>query len=34
VTHRHISPADIETTLQAFRELWREVPGQPKTGTD
>jgi threonine aldolase len=29
VTHRHISLADIETTLQAFRDLWREVPGQP-----
>jgi len=29
VTHRHISPADIETTLQAFRDLWREAPGQP-----
>jgi threonine aldolase len=28
VTHRHISQADVETTLQAFRELWREVPGQ------
>jgi threonine aldolase len=29
VTHRHISPADVETTLQAFRDLWREAPGQP-----
>lgn len=29
VTHRHISPTDIETTLQAFRDLWREAPGQP-----
>ena len=29
VTHRHISPDDIETTLQAFRELWRETPAQP-----
>jgi threonine aldolase len=29
VTHRHISPADIETTLQAVRDLWREAPGQP-----
>ena len=29
VTHRHISAADIETTLQAFRDLWREAPGQP-----
>ncbi len=29
VTHRHVSPADIETTLQAFRELWRQAPGQP-----
>ena len=29
VTHRQVSPADIETTLQAFRELWREAPGQP-----
>jgi threonine aldolase len=28
VTHRHIAPADIEATLQAFGELWREVPGQ------
>jgi threonine aldolase len=31
VTHRHISPDDVETTLQAVRELWREAPGQPKT---
>ena len=30
VTHRHISPTDVETTLQTFRDLWREVPGQPK----
>jgi threonine aldolase len=30
VTHRHISPADIETTLHAFRELWRQAPGEPK----
>jgi threonine aldolase len=29
VTHRHISPTDIETTLQTFRDLWRETPGQP-----
>lgn len=29
VTHRHISSADIETTLAAFRELWRKAPGQP-----
>lgn len=29
VTHRHISSADVETTLQAFRDLWREAPGQP-----
>ena len=29
VTHRHISPADIETTLQAVRDLWRDAPGQP-----
>ena len=28
VTHRHISPADIEATLQAFRDLWREAPRQ------
>ena len=28
VTHRHISPADVETTLQAFRDLWREATGQ------
>jgi threonine aldolase len=27
VTHRHIAASDIETTLQAFRDLWREVPG-------
>jgi hypothetical protein len=26
VTHRHIAPADVETTLQAFRDLWRETP--------
>jgi len=32
VTHRHIAPADIETTLQAFAAVWREAPGQPKTG--
>ena len=32
VTHRHISPADVETTLQAFRELWRKAPGQPTAG--
>jgi threonine aldolase len=32
VTHRHISPADIETTLQAFGDLWRKAPGQPKAG--
>jgi hypothetical protein len=30
VTHRHISPADIEATLQAFRDLWREAPRQQK----
>jgi threonine aldolase len=30
VTHRHISPADVETTLQTFRELWRDAPGQPQ----
>ncbi len=30
VTHRHISPADIETTLQAFGDLWRKAPGEPK----
>ena len=29
VTHRHISPADIETTLQAFGDVWREAAGQP-----
>ena len=29
VTHRHISSADIETALQAFRDLWRDAPGQP-----
>jgi threonine aldolase len=29
VTHRHISPADIETTLQAFGEIWREAAGKP-----
>jgi threonine aldolase len=29
VTHRHISPGDVEATLQAFRDLWREAPGQP-----
>jgi len=29
VTHRHISPAEVEATLQAFRDLWREAPGQP-----
>jgi threonine aldolase len=34
VTHRHITPADIETTLQAFGELWREVPGQLKPDAD
>jgi threonine aldolase len=28
VTHRHISAANIETTLTAFRELWRQVPGE------
>lgn len=32
VTHRHISPADIETTLQAFGDVWRRAPGQPKAG--
>ena len=32
VTHRHISPADVETTLQAFGELWRKAPGQPTAG--
>jgi threonine aldolase len=31
VTHRHISPADVETTLQAFGELWHKAPGQPAT---
>jgi threonine aldolase len=31
VTHRHISSADVETTLQTFRDLWREAPGQPRT---
>ena len=30
VTHRHISPPDIEATLQAFRDLWREAPRQQK----
>ena len=29
VTHRHISPTDVETTLQTFRDLWREAPGKP-----
>ena len=29
VTHRHISPADVETTLQAFRDFWCEAPGKP-----
>ena len=24
------SPADIEATLQAFRDLWREAPRQQK----
>jgi threonine aldolase len=33
VTHRHIPPADIETALQAFRELWREAPGEPTART-
>lgn len=33
VTHRHISAADIETTLQAFRETWRQAPGQPAART-
>jgi hypothetical protein len=35
VTHRHISPADIEATLQAFRDLWREAAMSaviPKSG--
>ena len=32
VTHRHISPADVETTLQAFRELWSKAPGLPRAG--
>jgi threonine aldolase len=27
VSHRHISTADVEATLQAFRELWRQAPG-------
>jgi threonine aldolase len=31
VTHRHITPTDIETTLQAFRDLWREAAGQATT---
>ncbi len=31
VTHRHISAADIETTLTAFRELWRQAPGERVT---
>jgi hypothetical protein len=30
VTHRHILTADIEATLQAFRNLWREASGQQK----
>ena len=29
VTHRHVSLADIETTLQAFGDVWRQAPGQP-----
>src|SRR5436190_5966080 len=29
VTHRHVSRADIETTLQAFGDVWRQAPGQP-----
>jgi threonine aldolase len=33
VTHRHISSADIETTLQAIRDLWREVPGAASAGS-
>jgi hypothetical protein len=33
VTHRHISLADIETTLQAFQDLWREAPGQKTART-
>ncbi len=28
VTHRHITPTDVETTLQTFRDLWRQAPGQ------
>lgn len=28
VTHRHISAADIETILGAFREAWRQAPGE------
>lgn len=28
VTHRHITAAGIETTVQAFRELWRAAPGR------
>jgi threonine aldolase len=30
VTHRHISPTDIEMTPQAFHDAWREGPSQPK----
>jgi hypothetical protein len=32
VTHRHISPKDVEMTLQAIRDLWREARGHPTGG--
>jgi threonine aldolase len=31
VTHRHVSTGDIETTLAAFRDLWRKAPGEKIT---